>query len=566
MDGADKEDQLENNNEEIKIFNIPFSLAEFKKNIYINNTVNETSKEEIIHKASKFHSEGKLKEAEKYYQDFVNRGFKDHSIFSNYGSLLKGFGRLKEAELSFRKAIDLKPDFAEAHYNLAIIFQDLGKTKEAEILTRKAIEIKPNFSEAYYHLGNILESIGKLKEAELSLRKAIELKPDFAEVYFNLGSILRDFGKLTEAELSLRNVIKLKPDFAEAYSNLGNILKALGKLEEAESSLHKAIEIRSDYSEAIFNLSLIQMLKGDYKSGLKNYEFRFLQNKSIILHAKPKIKRIADKKIEKNKKLLVISEQGLGDTLQFMRYIPYLRSQGLDVLFSAQKQLHSLIKASDIDLNPLTQDQTNIVSGDQWIPLLSIPKYLDLSPNNPIITNRYIFSTKKLINKWRSKLIHEKRPIIGINWQGNPNAEKGSQEGRSIPLEIFSILAKNNNLNFLSLQKGFGSQQLDECSFRGDFVSCQSEIDLTWDFLENAAIIENCDLIITSDTSIAHLAGGLGKKSWLLLKDIPDWRWGLRGKSTFWYSSMKLFRQTVKHDWPEVMNKVLNELKVEGFI
>ena len=136
-------------------------------------------------------------------------------------------------------------------------------------------------------------------------------------------------------------------------------------------------------------------------------------------------------------------------------------------------------------------------------------------------------------------------------------------QGRSIPLESFTTLAKNNNFKLLSLQKGFGSEQLDHCSFKNKFVQCQQQIDSTWDFLENAAIIENCDLIITCDTSIAHLAGGMGRKVWLLLRDIPFWTWGLEGSSTFWYPSMRLFRQKERHNWQEVMERVSSKAKKE---
>ena len=152
-------------------------------------------------------------------------------------------------------------------------------------------------------------------------------------------------------------------------------------------------------------------------------------------------------------------------------------------------------------------------------------------------------------------LSKERRPIIGIIWQGKPKMET-TYQGRSIPLETFATLAKNNNFKLLSLQKGFGSEQLDHCSFKNKFVQCQSQIDVTWDFLENAAIIENCDLIITSDTAIAHLAGGMGKQTWLLLHHLSEWRWGLEGANTFWYPSMKLFRQKERHNWQEVMERV----------
>ncbi|MBW3041038.1 glycosyltransferase family 9 protein, partial [Prochlorococcus marinus] len=367
---------------------------------------------------------------------------------------------------------------------------------------------------------------------------------------------------LKEAELSLRKAIKLNPDFAMAHSNLGNVLSDIGNLKEAELSLRKAIELNPDYVEASANLSVLELLRGDYKNGLENYEFRFHQKKTII-HSKPQINKVDNNKLPKDEKLLIISEQGLGDTLQYMRYIPYLREQGFNVSFCAQEKLHSLIKASNIDPNPLTPEQANQVSEGQWLPLLSLPRYLKINPKNPIKSQPYISSTEDLYKKWEDILSKERRPIIGINWQGNPNAEKTILKGRSLQLEKFSTLAKKKTLKLLSLQKGFGSEQLDHCSFKNMFVECQAKVDSTWDFLENAAIIDNCDLIITSDTSIAHLAGAMGKTTWILLKHVPEWRWGTEGESTFWYPSMRLFRQKQRHDWQEVMERVSNKFEEE---
>ena len=382
---------------------------------------------------------------------------------------------------------------------------------------------------AHSNLGAILNNLGKLEEAETSTRKAIEVNPNFAEVHYNLGVILNDIGKLQEAELSYRKAIELKPDFAEAYHNL----------------------------------SFIELLKGDYLNGLENYEFRFKKKQAVLPHSKTKLKRVNKKKLQKEEKILVVSEQGLGDTLQYMRYIPYLRNQGLNVSFCAQSKLHSLIKASGIDSNPLTPEKANLVSEGKWIPLLSLPRYLRINPKNLIISEPYIYSTEELNTKWKTILSKVKRPIVAINWQGNPDMEMLKYQGRSIPLEKFSILSKSNEITMLSLQKGFGSKQLSHCSFKNKFVECQPKIDSTWDFLENAAIVESCDLIITCDTSIAHLAGGMGKKVWLLLRNIPYWTWGLKGESTFWYPSMRLFRQKERHNWQEVMERVSSALAEE---
>ena len=513
---------------EVKTFPVPFEQLKIKENITLNTySTSKSSREQIIDQAFNFHSKGNISEAIKYYKYFIKQGFKDHRVFSNYGSILK----------------------------------DLGDLQEAERLTRKAINLKPNYEKAHSNLGNILSDLGKLKEAEISLHKALKINPNFANAHYNLGNIFRELGKQKEAEISLRKAIEINPELAQAYNNLGRILKEIGNLKEAEETTLKAIELNPDLSEAYLNLSMIELLKGNYQSGLDNYEFRLKGNKTYLPHGKTKIKRRDSRKLAKGERILVITEQGLGDTIQYMRYVPYLKSKGFNISFCAQTKLHRLIQSSGIEKNPLTPEQANQVSEGTYIPLLSLPRYLKVRPNNPIISEPYIFPTDELKKKWEAILSKEDKPIIGINWQGNPEMEKTNYQGRSIPLETFSMLFEQNNFTMLSLQKGFGSEQFDHCSFKNKFVQCQPQIDLTWDFLENAAIIDNCDLIITCDTSIAHLAGGMGKKVWLLLKDIPFWTWGLEGESTFWYPTIRLFRQKQRHNWTEVMKRVAKEIK-----
>jgi len=193
---------------------------------------NSPSKEQIINQAIKFHLQGNIPEASKYYQRFINQGYEDHRIFSNYGAILQDLNKLEEAETCYRKAIKINTNYAIAHSNLGNILRNLGKLKDAESSTLKAIKLKPDFAEAHFNLGNILRDLGKLKDAESSTLKAIKLKPDFAEAHFNLGNILRDLGKLKDAESSTLKAIKLKPDFSEAIYNLICILRDLGKIQK----------------------------------------------------------------------------------------------------------------------------------------------------------------------------------------------------------------------------------------------------------------------------------------------------------------------------------------------
>ncbi len=242
-----------------------------KKNITVTNTSDaKPSKEKIINQAFKFHSQGNISEAAKYYQYCINNNFNDHRVFSNFGVLLKSLGKLQEAEVLTRKAIELNPNFTDAHSNLGSILKDLGKLKEAEKSTRKAVELNPNFAMANYNLGTILKDLGKLKEAEVLIRKAIELNPNFADAHSNLGLILKDLGKLQEAEVSHRKAIEIKPDFANANTNLGNLLIDIGKLKEAEVSTRKAIELNPNFANAHSNLGVILKDLGKLKEAEKS--------------------------------------------------------------------------------------------------------------------------------------------------------------------------------------------------------------------------------------------------------------------------------------------------------
>ena len=258
MEEPVKKEQRQKRIIETKTYTVPISLIEIKENISIStNTATNTSKNQIINQAFKFHSEGKLEEAAKYYQYFIDQGFNDQRVFSNYGIILQNLGNLEEAKLLLLKAIKVKPDYAEAHNNLGIILRDLGKLQDAELSTRRAIKLKSKYAEAHNNLGTILIRIGKKNKARLSILESIKLKPDYAEAHCNLGIILRDLGKLQDAELSTRRAIRINTSFAEAHNNLGTILKDLSKLQDAELSILKAIQLKPDYAEAYCNLAII---------------------------------------------------------------------------------------------------------------------------------------------------------------------------------------------------------------------------------------------------------------------------------------------------------------------
>ena len=482
---------------------------------------------------------------------------------NNLGVALKGQGDLTAAIASYKKALELKPNYPDAHNNLGNALTDQGDLDAAIASYNTALQLKPNYPEAHNNLGNALKGQGDLDAAIASYKTVLQLKPNYPDAHNNLGTALHEQGDLTAAIASYKKALEFKPNHPDAHNNLGTALKEHGDLTAAIASYNKAVELQPNHPEAHLNTSLTMLLGGDYRNGWEKYGCRFKKEKDAPRpHSLPKCNKWNGEALTDGKEqLLIVTEQGLGDTLQFMRYAIPLRNQGIAVSLCAQPNLHTLIHASGIDPSPLTPQQGDQITDGLWIPLLSIPRYLEVSPDKPIITEPYIKTTNELSVKWKGILSAEERPIIGINWQGNPQTEKAGLRGRSLQLEAFAPITSGSQTSLLSLQKGFGSEQLETCSFKDRFVSCQEQIDDTWDFLETAAIIANCDLVITSDTSVAHLAGGMGKTTWLLLHKVPEWRWGLEGDTSFWYPSMRLFRQSERGNWDEVMERVAAELQ-----
>ena len=511
-----------------------------------------------------FIQEGNLKEAEEIYRDLVSRESQNYIVYGNLAAICIMKGDKRQGINLLKKTIKLKPDYPEAHCNLGVTLQEQGDLNAAISYYQQAINYKPNFPKAHYNLGLALQEQGDLEAASFSYQQAIKLKLDYPEAHCNLGVTLQEQGDLNAAISYYQQAINYKPNFPKAYCNLGRALQEQGHLDAAISSYQKAIKLKPDDPEAHSNLGLAFLLDGNYQQGWLGYEYRFKISKNPVTpHVSPPIPQWQGETLNSSEKLLVVSEQGLGDTMQFMRYIPHLRQLGIDISFCAQTKLHDLIKVSGITSDPLMPEQGKDIKKLKWVHLLSVLRLLDVTPDNPITVGPYIQSSKNLTAKWNQILSKENSPIIGINWQGNPKAEISHLKGRSIPLELFSILAENHNCKFLSLQKGFGSEQLETCSFKDSFVDCQDQVNEIWEFLEIASIIANCDLVITSDTSVAHLAAGMGKPTWCLLHFVPDWRWGMHGETTFWYPSMKLFRQKQRNNWSEVMKRVSSKLNKE---
>ena len=353
--------------------------------------------------------------------------------------------------------------------------------------------------------------------------------------------------------------IKKEPEDSDLYFDIGYLLLQLGKPRQAARAFCTSLRFDPENNNSKAYLSIPLLLHGSYKEGLQLYEYR--HTIKTLLYALPTLPlRENDKLILSDEILLVVCEQGFGDCIQFIRYVIYLQRIGVQVTVCVHDQLVGLIKKGTELKNVISPSEVPKINSGKWLPMLSLPLALGVTPSNPIISEQYIFPEPTLMGKWSELLGEDSRPIVGIAWKGNPVQEKTTNKGRSAALSHFENLLADSRFRFLSLQKGDGAEELASFYSTENFVQCQEDISNEFDFEETSAIISCCSLVITVDTCVAHLAGSMGTPVYILLKKIPEWRWGLNGEECFWYPSAKLWRQTKDGDWQELMQRVHQSL------
>jgi hypothetical protein len=480
------------------------------------------------------------------------------AFYSNRGNALQDLKQFDAAVASYDKAIQLKPDHAEAYSNRGNALQGLKQFDAAVASYDKAIQLKPDYAEAYCNRGIALQGLKQFDAAVASYDKAIQLKPGYAEPYFNRGLALQGLKQFDAAVASYDKAIQLKPDYSEAYSNRGLALQGLKQFDAAIASYDKAIQLKPGFAKAYWNKSLVLLLLGEFDRGWKIYEWRWkkddlnLENRDFTRPLWIGIEPL------KNKTILIHAEQGLGDTIQFCRYVKSITALSEKVIFEVQPALVPLMKGLNLSLDILARGAT-LPDFDYHCPLLSLPLAFQNIGNAAISTESYIKADQRSIEKWRNYFNNEQFNI-GINWQGNSHAKVDI--GRSFPLALFERIASSSKVKLFSLQKNEGTEQLNVLPKGMVIESFGEQVDSEGAFLDTAAIMKNLDLIITSDTAVAHLAGALGCRVWLALKWVPDWRWMLDTNSSSWYPSMRLFRQKKADDWKGVFDEIESELNL----
>lgn len=470
---------------------------------------------------------------------------------NNRGNTLLELKRAADALASYDRAIRLKPDYAEAHSNRGNALRELKRLTDALASYEQAISLRPNYAQAHANRAGVLRQLKRSEEALASYDTALSLNPNDAEAHSNRGIVLRDLQRLDEALASYERAIALDPGYAEPLNNRGNALSDLHRFDEALASYDKAIALRPDYADAHFNRALCLLLLGRYEQGLPDYEWRWRCDEVIPPRPLARPLWLGRGDIA-GKTLLLWWEQGLGDTVQFARFAPALAARGAKVVMSVQEPLRRLLRQLGPGVEIVGPDTTP-TAVDLHCPLMSLPLALGLRPES-VSSAPYLKADEALQAAWRARLPATGRRRVGIAWSGGPAHKK--DRSRSIEWRQFRSLL-TPDADWIVVQKDVREGDAALLHDNG-LASFGNELA---DFADTAALLSLTDLLITVDTSVAHVAGAMGKPVWLLLPYNPDWRWLLDRDDTPWYPSVRLFRQQRPGDWAEVLGRVSAALR-----
>jgi tetratricopeptide (TPR) repeat protein len=504
---------------------------------------------------------------------------------------LVDIGRDAEASKRLDAALALKPDFAEALSLGAYILERSGRTDVAMRFYQRAVEIRPGLSAAWFNLAKLLTRQGRFAESLAALDRGFEFSPVDPDALNTRSAVLRALWRLDESAAAARAALRKRPNFPEAAVNLGTALLKSGQAEPALAAYRKAAALRRNYAdaicgqglalraldrldearsaferavalgcrEAVSGLGCLDLMLGDFERGWEGYEARWVDGKSIAeaLGVRYPLWRGPSAPPQR---VLVINDHGLGDTIQFARYLPLMAEAGAEPHFLCQAKLHRLI--GPVVAGRIFEREPADVKFDAQIAISSLPRAFGTRLDSVPRAVPYLSAEPQRIQRWAEQIgVGGLR--VGCVWQGNANPE--ADIARSVPLNEFAPLAAVPGVRLISLQSGFGEQQLWENPPGFAVQRLSADYDVGGHaFLDAAAAMAVLDLVVTCDTSIAHLAGALGRPVWVALKRDVEWRW-LRGRDDSpWYPTMRLFRQKTAGDWGSVFAAMAEALAVKG--
>lgn len=499
------------------------------------------------------HKEGRLREAIACYQEALRINPNSPSTQCNMGIAFIALKKLDEAATAFRAAIALKPDFAEAYNNLGGALRMKGLLDEALAAYEMTTRIAPNYAEGHSNLGRAFADKGRYDEAIAQQKLAISLAPNDAPAYYSLGNALSLSGQHEAAIESYRKLLSIKPNFPGGHNYLGLSLRNLNRIDEALAAHRTAMTLYPDDAEAHINYALTLLVSGDFVRGWREYEWRAHCTTFPCPYQKRAQPQWNGGFLE-GKTLLIHPEQGLGDTIQFIRYLPMAATYGGRIVVECQPPLLRLAKKIPGASQWVSRGVESVPAFDLHCPMLSLPNVLWTTLERVPNEVPYLSPDKEWVDQWAQRLGPRKKPLrVGLVWRGSPGHK--NDRNRSLGEGALASL-ENDAIEFVSLQKS----DPDKPPPPSPGLALTDVTSGITDFADTAAIIANLDLVLSVDTSVAHLAGAMGARVWTLLPFSPDWRWILNRDDTPWYPTMQLFRQKKIGDWAEVIGRVRTAL------
>lgn len=477
----------------------------------------------------------------------------------NMGVVLRSLDRLGEAVASFEASLALAPQ-AIRFNELGEVYHSSGNPRSAAECFRRSLAIEPHDARVRSALGEALRSLGSLDEAEQHLRLAIADDPDLAEAHGNLGALLHGAGRLDEAMASYGRCLALDPTAAETHANLGLLFMDQGRLTDAETCCRRAIDADPTCASAHNNLGLVLLSRGALPKGFAEYAWRWRTPAYLkATRALPGEPWTGGDDV-KGRRLLVYAEQGLGDTIHFVRFLPMLAAMGCEVVLECQRLLAPLL--ADIPgAARVVGHGDPLPPCDLNTPLMCLPRHLGTTLATIPAPVPYLRPDPRRLESWRSRLATGDGLRVGLHWQGNPAYRKDGE--RSIGLDPLHPLLRLPGVRFFGLQMGPARDDAARLPKGVAFTDVAADFDPeAGAFVEQVALMASLDLIVTSDTALAHVAGAAGVRTWVLLSAVADWRWLQARSDSPWYPTMRLFRQPSPGDWDHVVREVVAALMV----
>jgi len=470
------------------------------------------------------------------------------------GVLAEQVGQPRHAVALIYKAVQINPNIALVHNNLGLALQALGDFENSIKAFDKSIELQNKNFEALFNKANSLSELGRYGEALDFYNKSIEQNSEFAPAYNNRGNVLQELNNLDNALDDFHKATQISSNYAQAYANMGNIQQELGEFEQARLNYDRAIALSPDDAETNWNKSLLLLLMGKYEEGLKLHEWRWMRNNSDTPKRKFKEPLWLGEESLRGKTILVHGEQGLGDSIQFCRFVKDLSTLGAKVVLEDERALEKIFTSLDgvtefiVRGNPLPEF-------DFHCPMLSLPLALKLTYETVKDLTPYLKPDEIKVSYWNSKLGPKVKPRVGVCWSSVSKFKYDRK--RSMSFEEFAKALPEGEIEYISLQKETKEDDLFFLANRTDVRTFGSELN---DLSDTAALISTLDCVVSTCTSIPHLSAALGIKTLTLLSFVPDWRWGVRSTDTNYYKSMQLVRQETLNNWESPISEARNFL------